>query len=173
MYTIYFLAFLLCVCYPVYHYESARFQECLGDCREQYIVNTRILKNPICDNPAERVLHGKKAQLICLQAQKENRQRPSVCALKKWWQEGELYGLYYRIAGSNLMLLSIILPTIFMVVYSIFTYCVFAKMHNNNSTAYGPPAYHGSYGLLEYNYPSPPHPDYYFSKKKRKRKRYY
>lgn len=162
MYTIYFLAFLLCVCYPIYHYESARFQECLGDCREQYIENNRILKNPICDNPAERILHGKKAQHICLQAQKENRQRPSVCALKKWWQEGELYGLYYRIAGSNLMLLSIILPTIFMIVYSLFTYCVYKNTQESFMKMYaGPPAYPGSRHLLKYN-------DDYFPRKKRK-----
>jgi hypothetical protein len=102
--------------YAVYHWEQY-----YADCRVQYRENERILRLPICRNAEERLLHGQKVQTLCLEAQKENRIKPSACATATWWRQSEIVKLYNRTFGSQLMLLAIIVPPVLLAVWITFT----------------------------------------------------
>lgn len=80
--------------------EVAKYNTAYHTCQERWTKNNRILSNDICSDSYERILHGEKAQEMCLRAERENYITPSQCARQVWWQTCLLNKIMNELAGS-------------------------------------------------------------------------
>lgn len=116
------LAALLVAClYPAYQHELQRWDDCFDGCAKRYASNARILVHPMCADPFQRHAHGEHAETMCRQAERENVSTPTRCAWRKFWHEGEFYGVYRRFAHEPWMLYGMALPISLFVVYMCFS----------------------------------------------------
>lgn len=103
------LAFCLClVAWPLFVHEKARYSQALRDCTESYARNEHTLSRDVCANVAERERCSESIRQSCLQAERDNRVSPAECARHRWFAEGEWAGLYARLAGSTITLVTLV-----------------------------------------------------------------
>jgi hypothetical protein len=107
--------------YPAYQHELQRWEDCFDGCSKNYASNARILMHSMCMDPFQRQSHGSHAETMCKQAERENISTPTRCAWRKFWHEGELYGVYRRFAHEPWMLYGMALPISLFCVYMCFS----------------------------------------------------
>jgi hypothetical protein len=90
----------------------------------EWVQNENILQNELCQNAAERILHGEKVNTLCSTAEKENRLKPRTRAFQQWWRDSEVVALYNRVAGTTWILIGIVLFSIGVSIWGITHYCI-------------------------------------------------
>ena len=80
--------------------EIAKYNTAFYKCEERWTKNERIKGNDICSDPHERILHGEKAQHMCIRAEQENYLTPRQCARQLWWDKCLIRQVAVELAGS-------------------------------------------------------------------------
>ncbi len=112
---------LMGLLYPGAVHELQRWEECLSGCQTQFVENEHVLNLNVCKDPVTLSVHGSKASDMCNKAAQENLATPRRCAWRRFWKEGEVYGIYARVAHSQWMLYGLVLPTLLFTIYMIFS----------------------------------------------------
>lgn len=92
-------------------HESIRFYEARQTCERTQKENERLLLNPLCADPWQRMTHGPKQEEACRAAEEENRVGTMACAVKTMWLGGAPAQLWERVTGSYWLLFGILAPT--------------------------------------------------------------
>ena len=74
----------------------------------------------VCRDQFKLYEHGENARTMCNTAAAQNQASPRRCAWRRFWKEGEVYGVYKRVAHSQWMLYGLLMPALLFTIYMIF-----------------------------------------------------
>lgn len=125
------LSVILSVCLgPLVVFEGLRFHTLHQTCKKTHLENERLLQNNLCKDPWQRQLHGPKQESACRTAEEEMLLSPFSCAWKNLWSKNELVRVWFMIADSYVMILSIVVPCLIVSIVMLFWTCNESKTRN-------------------------------------------
>lgn len=111
-------AFLFFVLLPFLTYEALRLRLLYDECIQLHVENELLLKSESCNSENRR--RFAKKDVMCREAEEEQKLEPASCTWRRFWQEGEVLRVWNMFTRSHWMLWGTLIPLVCFLIFMLF-----------------------------------------------------